>query len=60
MCVGETWSLFTNFINYLLVLMVFLIEHKIRQLSLPKLDHPGFIGFLLALRHFDPRILLKS
>lgn len=56
----ETWSLFTNFFNYLLILLVFLVEHRIRIRRLPELEHPGFFGFLLALRHFDPRTLLKS
>lgn len=56
----ETWSLFTNLINYLLVLIVFLIERKMRLIRLPNLDHPGLIGFLLALKRIDPRTLLKS
>lgn len=53
----RTWSLFTNFINYLLVLLVFIIEYRIRLHRLNHLEHPGFVAFLLALRQVDWRRL---
>jgi uncharacterized membrane protein len=54
----ETWSLFTNFINYVVVLLVFFLEYRLRIRRLPQLQHPGFAGFLLALSRIDWRKLL--
>jgi uncharacterized membrane protein len=51
------WSLFTNFFNYLLVGLVFLLEYRLRLKRLTHLEHPGFGGFLLALRRIDWRRL---
>lgn len=56
----EVWSLFTNFINYLLILMIFFVEYRIRLRRLPHLNHPGFVNFLLSLKEVNPRELLKS
>lgn len=56
----EVWSLFTNLINYLLILVVFFVEYRIRLHQLPHLNHPGFVGFLLSLKEVNPRELLKS
>jgi uncharacterized membrane protein len=56
----EVWSLFTNFISYLVVLLVFVIEYQVRIRRLPQLEHPGFVRFLLALRKMDLRSLLGS
>lgn len=56
----EVWSLFTNFISYLVVLLVFVIEYQVRIRRLPQLEHPGFIGFLLSLRKMDLRALWRS
>ena len=41
------WSLFTNFLNYILVLLFFVIEHQMR-LRFPAADHEhlSFRGFL--------------
>jgi uncharacterized membrane protein len=55
---AETWSLFTNFINYLLVLLVFIVEYQYRIRRLSHLHHPGFFGFLVSLRRIEWRKLL--
>ncbi|MCU7906279.1 MAG: hypothetical protein KZQ76_10635 [Candidatus Thiodiazotropha sp. (ex Epidulcina cf. delphinae)] len=54
----EIWSLFTNFINYLLVLAAFLIEYRIRLKRLTHLDHTGFINFIFRLRRIEWRSLM--
>jgi uncharacterized membrane protein len=54
----ETWSLFTNFINYAVVLLVFFLEYRLRIRVLSHLHHPGFAGFLLALSRIEWRRLL--
>jgi uncharacterized membrane protein len=51
------WSLFTNFINYLVVLLVFFLEYQVRLRRLSHLEHSGFTKFLLALRRLDWRRL---
>lgn len=56
----EIWSLFTNLINYLLVLIIFFVEYRIRLRQLPHLNHPGFVNFLLSLKDVRPQELLKS
>ncbi len=56
----EVWSLFTNFINYMLVLAVFFIEYQVRIRHLSHLDHPGFIGFMRLLGKIDLHSLPKS
>lgn len=55
---AEIWSLFTNFVNYLLVMLVFIIEYQLRIRRLSHLRHPGFVGFLLSLRRIEWRKLL--
>lgn len=55
----EIWSLFTNFINYILVLLVFFIEYQVRIRHLPTLEHPGFVGFMRLLGKIDWRSLSK-
>jgi uncharacterized membrane protein len=52
------WSLFTNFINYLVVFLVFFLEFRWRLRQLSHLEHPGFFGFLFALRRIEWRRLL--
>jgi uncharacterized membrane protein len=56
----ETWSLFTNLINYIIILLVFVIEYWLRTIILPELDHPGFLRFMKSLRKFDIRSLINS
>ncbi len=52
------WSLFTHFINTLVVLLVFFVEYQVRLRRLAHLEHPGFTGFMLALRRIDWRRLV--
>jgi uncharacterized membrane protein len=54
----ETWSLFTNFVNYLLVIAGLLIEYRIRERKLPHLEHPGFLNFVRLVRRIEWRSLL--
>jgi uncharacterized membrane protein len=54
----ETWSLFTNFINYLLVILAMLMEYRIRVWKLPHLEHPGFVNFVRLVRRIEWRSLL--
>jgi uncharacterized membrane protein len=54
---AHIWSLFTNLISYLLVLLVFFLEYRWRLKRLSHLEHPGFVGFLIALRRIDWRKL---
>ncbi|MCU7809621.1 MAG: hypothetical protein KZQ77_00080, partial [Candidatus Thiodiazotropha sp. (ex Notomyrtea botanica)] len=54
----EVWSLFTNFINYAFIGLVFFIEYRVRTRKLPHLQHPGFTAFLLSLRHIEWRKLI--
>lgn len=56
----ELWSLFTNFINYLLVLLFFIVEYQIRIRRLSYLRHPGFFAFMRQLGKFDIRSLTQS
>jgi len=56
----EIWSLFTNAINYMVVLAVFFIEYQVRIRHLSHLEHPGFIGFMRLLGKIDLRSLSKS
>ncbi|MEJ2456466.1 MAG: hypothetical protein P8103_20275 [Candidatus Thiodiazotropha sp.] len=53
----EVWSLFTNFLNYLFVLLLFVVEYRLRLRRLPHLEHAGFFRFLLDLRRIDWRRL---
>ncbi len=52
------WSLFTHFINPLVVLLMFFVEYRVRLRRLAHLEHPGFTGFMLALRRIDWRRLV--
>lgn len=54
----ETWSIFTNFVNYLLVIAGLLIEYRIRIKKLPHLEHPGFLNFVRLVRRIEWRSLL--
>lgn len=53
------WSLFTNFINYLLVAVFFVVEYWVRIRCLAHLEHPGFIKFLRSLLRLELRSQLK-
>lgn len=51
------WSLFTNFLNYLFLLLFFLVEYVLRVRLFPEQEHPGFIPFLRSLAKIDPRCI---
>ncbi len=52
---AEIWSLFTNFINYAIVGLVFLVEYRIRIHKLSHLQHMSFSNFIISLRRIDWR-----
>jgi len=41
----EIWSLFTNFVNYILVALLFTAEFMYRKWRFQEHDHPGFIDY---------------
>jgi uncharacterized membrane protein len=49
------WSLFTNFVNYLFLLLFFLAEYLLRVRLFPEQEHPGFLSFMRSLTKVDPR-----
>lgn len=49
----ETWSLYTNFVNYGLVLVIFVVEYRIRVHMFTDIKHQGFIGFMKTLVKTD-------
>jgi uncharacterized membrane protein len=51
------WSLFTNLLNYLFLLLFFLAEYILRVRLFPEQEHPGFIPFLRSLTKVDPRCI---
>jgi uncharacterized membrane protein len=51
------WSLFTNFLNYLFLLLFFLAEYGLRVRLFPEQEHPGFIPFIRSLTKVDPRCI---
>lgn len=51
------WSLFTNFLNYLFLLLFFLVEYALRVRLFPEQEHPGFIPFIRSLTKVDPRCI---
>jgi uncharacterized membrane protein len=55
----ERWSLYTNFINYLLVAGFFLLEFILRRFVLSPEERLGFIPFFRALARIDLRALSR-
>lgn len=45
----ELWSVMTNFIHYLFLGAVFLIEYVYRVIRFRHLEHPGFIAYIRSL-----------
>lgn len=56
---AERWSLYTNFINYLLVAGFFLLEFALRRMVLLPEDRIGFIAFVRALVCIDLKALSR-
>jgi uncharacterized membrane protein len=57
---AEKWSLFTNFINYLLLGAFFLTEYSLRRFFLRPEERLGFAIFCLSLLRIDFRSLLRQ
>jgi len=51
------WSLFTNFLNYLFLLLFFLLEYRLRIHHITEMEHPGFIDFIRSLTKIDPKCI---
>ena len=47
------WSLFSNFVNYLLVGLVFVLEYLYRRLRFPAHVHSGFLAHLRLVARAD-------
>lgn len=45
----ETWSYVTNFVNYILIAVFFIVEYVIRRIVLSEIEHLSFIGFIKKL-----------
>ncbi len=55
----HNWSLFTNFLNYGLVLLLFVIEYQLRLYCLPSHEHLSFRAFCRLLACTDLRTLAR-
>ncbi len=53
------WSLFTNFLNYVFVLLFFVIEYQLRLYCLPSHEHLSFRAFCRLLMSTDFRTLAR-
>lgn len=53
------WSLFTNGLNYVFVLLFFIIEYRLRLICLPKHEHLSFGAFCRLLASTDLRSLAR-
>lgn len=49
------WSLFTNFINYMLAALLFVIEYIYRKWRFQNYDQPGFVDYLRIVVNADIR-----
>ncbi|WP_348674978.1 hypothetical protein [uncultured Abyssibacter sp.] len=52
---NEVWSLFTNFISYLIVAAVFILEFGLRRLIVPGEEHTSIRNYLRGLARTDVR-----
>jgi uncharacterized membrane protein len=53
----ELWSLFTNFLNYIVLGALFPLEYLWHRFRFRHLEHPGFIGHIRNVATFDYRKL---
>jgi uncharacterized membrane protein len=51
------WSLFTNFLNYIFVLLFFVVEYQLRLIRLPNHEHLSFRAFCHLVATTDLRTL---
>lgn len=56
----DTWSLYTNCLNYLFILALIVGEHFIRIWRFSHIEFPGFVGFLRLLKQTDFSSLFKN
>lgn len=55
----HVWSLFANFLNYLLVLLFLIVEYHVRIRCLTDYPHPSFLSFCRAVIQTDFRSLAR-
>ncbi len=55
----HVWSLFTNCLNYIFVLVFFVIEYRLRLFCLPEHEHLSFRAFCRLLTSTDLRTLAR-
>ena len=55
----HVWSFFTNFLNYVLVLLFFVIEYQLRFVCLPEHKHLSFRAFCRLMISTDLRTLAR-
>lgn len=55
----HVWSLFTNCLNYIFVLLFFVIEYRLRLFCLPEHEHLSFRAFCRLLTSTDLRTLAR-
>lgn len=51
-----TWSYVTNFVNYIFIAALFIIEYSVRRIVFRDLEHPGFISFIKKLIRVQHKI----
>ena len=56
----ETWSLFANFLNYVLAGVFFLAEYIYRQRKFPDQPYRNLIDFLQRARRVGPRVMGRA
>jgi len=56
----EVWSFFTNIINYLIIVCVFVLEYFLRIRKFSHKEHKGFFAFLVSLAKIDFRSLTRQ
>lgn len=56
----EVWSLFANFLNYVLAGSFFIIEYIYRQRRFPEQPYKNFIDFMMRARRVGPRVMGKG
>jgi uncharacterized membrane protein len=53
----EAWSLFANFLGYLIIVAFFGLEYAFRRYRFPQTRHHNFIGFIQRTLAVSPRLL---
>lgn len=55
----ELWSWFTNVFNYLIILLMFFVEYRVRVRKFPKRQHSGFVSFIRSISDINVRALIR-